>query len=133
MFSERRSWVEPSLRSSMNRLRPATSTVADEPVFSRVSIAIERTIHGFRRSGQERVKRALLARGGRALIEPSTMASAVAAEIATSRASIIRLMRPHQWIKNLLVLAALVFAKRLFVFHDLILALTAFLAFCALS
>jgi 4-hydroxybenzoate polyprenyltransferase len=61
------------------------------------------------------------------------MASAAAAEIVTSRPTIIRLMRPHQWIKNLLVLAALVFAKRLFVLHDLILALTAFVAFCALS
>jgi 4-hydroxybenzoate polyprenyltransferase len=61
------------------------------------------------------------------------MASAAVAEIAPSRATIIRLMRPHQWIKNLLVLAALVFAKRLFVLHDLILALTAFVAFCALS
>lgn len=61
------------------------------------------------------------------------MASAAVAEIATSRTSIIRLMRPHQWIKNLLVLAALVFAKRLFVLHDCVLAITAFVAFCALS
>jgi 4-hydroxybenzoate polyprenyltransferase len=61
------------------------------------------------------------------------MASAAVAEIATSRASIIRLMRPHQWIKNLLVLAALIFAKRLFVLHDLLRAIIAFAAFCSLS
>jgi 4-hydroxybenzoate polyprenyltransferase len=61
------------------------------------------------------------------------MASAAVAEIRTSRSMIIRLMRPHQWIKNLLVLAALVFARRLFVLHDLLLALAAFVAFCALS
>jgi 4-hydroxybenzoate polyprenyltransferase len=61
------------------------------------------------------------------------MASAAVAEIASSRTTIIRLMRPHQWIKNLLVLAALVFAKRLFVLHDLLLTTTAFVAFCALS
>lgn len=61
------------------------------------------------------------------------MASPAVAETATSRASIIRLMRPHQWIKNLLVLAALIFAKRLFVLHDLLLAITAFVAFCSLS
>jgi 4-hydroxybenzoate polyprenyltransferase len=53
--------------------------------------------------------------------------------MAPSRATIFRLMRPHQWIKNLLVLAALIFAKRLFIFHDVILALIAFIAFCALS
>jgi 4-hydroxybenzoate polyprenyltransferase len=53
--------------------------------------------------------------------------------MAPSRATIFRLMRPHQWIKNVLVLAALIFAKRLFIFHDVILALIAFIAFCALS
>jgi 4-hydroxybenzoate polyprenyltransferase len=48
-------------------------------------------------------------------------------------AAIIRLARPHQWIKNTLVLAALVFGQRLFVFHDVVLASVAFVAFCALS
>ena len=48
-------------------------------------------------------------------------------------AAIFRLARPHQWIKNTLVLAALVFGKRLFVFHDVVLAAVAFVAFCALS
>jgi len=48
-------------------------------------------------------------------------------------AAIIRLARPHQWIKNALVLAALVFGQRLFVFHDVVLAVIAVVAFCALS
>ena len=47
--------------------------------------------------------------------------------------AIVRLARPHQWIKNALVLAALVFGQRLFVFHDVVLAAIAFVAFCALS
>jgi 4-hydroxybenzoate polyprenyltransferase len=48
-------------------------------------------------------------------------------------AAIFRLARLHQWIKNALVLAALVFGQRLFVFHDDVLAAVAFVAFCALS
>jgi len=48
-------------------------------------------------------------------------------------AAMIRLARPHQWIKNALVLAALLFGQRLFVFHDVVLALIAVVAFCALS
>ena len=52
---------------------------------------------------------------------------------AGQMAAILRLMRPHQWIKNALVLAALVFGQRLFVFHDVVLAAVAFVAFCALA
>ncbi len=47
--------------------------------------------------------------------------------------AIFRLARPHQWIKNALVLAALLFGQRLFVLHDVVLAGIAFVAFCALS
>jgi 4-hydroxybenzoate polyprenyltransferase len=47
--------------------------------------------------------------------------------------AIVRLARPHQWIKNTLVLAALIFGQRLFIFHDVVLAVVAFVAFCALS
>jgi 4-hydroxybenzoate polyprenyltransferase len=53
---------------------------------------------------------------------------------STSQLSaIIRLARPHQWLKNALVLAALVFGQRLFVVHDVLLAVIAFIAFCALA
>jgi len=45
----------------------------------------------------------------------------------------IALARPHQWVKNTLVLAALIFGHRLFVPRDCLLALTALIAFCALS
>lgn len=47
--------------------------------------------------------------------------------------AMLRLVRPHQWLKNALVLAPLVFAQRLLVFHDLALAVIAVVAFCALS
>src|SRR5260370_28904998 len=43
------------------------------------------------------------------------------------------LARPWQWIKNGLVLAALVFSQRLFIVHYAALAIVAFVAFCALS
>ncbi len=48
-------------------------------------------------------------------------------------AAMVRLARPHQWIKNGLVLAALVFSQRLFVPIDAALAMLAFVAFCALA
>ena len=47
--------------------------------------------------------------------------------------ALIVLARPWQWIKNGLVLAALVFSHRLFVLHDTALAGVRFAAFCALS
>jgi 4-hydroxybenzoate polyprenyltransferase len=43
------------------------------------------------------------------------------------------LARPWQWVKNGLVLAALVFSHRLFNPHDVLLAMVATVAFCALS
>jgi 4-hydroxybenzoate polyprenyltransferase len=45
----------------------------------------------------------------------------------------IRLARPHQWVKNTLVGAALVFSQRLFEPREVILTAVAFVAFCALS
>ncbi len=44
-----------------------------------------------------------------------------------------RLLRPRQWVKNLLVFAALVFAKELFVPASLATACLAFVAFCIAS
>ncbi len=46
---------------------------------------------------------------------------------------IVRLLRPHQWVKNLFVLAALVFGRRLDDLHSVTLALLGFLAFCLVS
>ena len=54
-------------------------------------------------------------------------------ETGSKLAAMIRLARPHQWIKNTLVLAALIFSQRMFVFHDAVLAVLAFVAFCALA
>src|SRR5271156_2003647 len=64
------------------------------------------------------------------------MSAAPKLEISQSSsqwAAMIRLARPHQWIKNALVLAALVFGQRLLVFQDVVLAIIAFVAFCALA
>ncbi len=58
---------------------------------------------------------------------------AVGESQAPSIAPYLRLARPHQWIKNLLVLAALVFSHRLFHLRDDALALLALIAFCALA
>ncbi len=45
----------------------------------------------------------------------------------------IRALRPHQWTKNLLVFAALLFSKHLFERGPFLRALAAFIAFCGLS
>ena len=47
--------------------------------------------------------------------------------------AMVRLARPHQYIKNTLVLAALVFSQRLFDPRDVMLATLAFIAFCAMA
>lgn len=49
------------------------------------------------------------------------------------RNAIIALARPYQWLKNGLVLAALIFGQRLFDPHEVTLAGVAFVAFCAIS
>ena len=46
---------------------------------------------------------------------------------------VLRLLRPRQWIKNLLLFAALVFARQLFVPRSIGLACLAFVAFCLAS
>jgi 4-hydroxybenzoate polyprenyltransferase len=48
-------------------------------------------------------------------------------------AAMVALLRPHQWVKNGLVLAALVFSHELVHLRSSLLALTALVAFCALS
>jgi 4-hydroxybenzoate polyprenyltransferase len=47
--------------------------------------------------------------------------------------ALVKLARPYQWVKNGLVFAALVFSQRLFHFHDVVLTVLAFIAFCAIS
>jgi 4-hydroxybenzoate polyprenyltransferase len=64
----------------------------------------------------------------------STAPTTEAARAARSAPrAMLSLMRPHQWIKNGLVLAALVFSRRLFHPADVALALIGLAAFCALS
>jgi len=43
---------------------------------------------------------------------------------------LIQLLRPYQWHKNAVVFAALIFAKRLFVAHDVAVTTAAFVVFC---
>ncbi len=44
-----------------------------------------------------------------------------------------KLARPHQWSKNAVIFAALIFSQRLFHLHDVLLTLMALVAFCAVS
>ncbi len=46
---------------------------------------------------------------------------------------LLRAMRPLQWTKNLLVFAALIFARQTFNLEPLLLSIGAFVAFCAIS
>src|ERR1700722_9169645 len=63
----------------------------------------------------------------------NTAARLESGETAGPIAAMIRLARPHQWLKNTLVGAALVFSQRLFDPRDVFLTAMAFVAFCALS
>jgi 4-hydroxybenzoate polyprenyltransferase len=69
-------------------------------------------------------------RAGSRVVDPALNAC------ATRRGTVLALIvlaRPWQWVKNGLVLAALVFSHRLFHPHDALLAALALTAFCALS
>lgn len=61
------------------------------------------------------------------------MASELPAMPAGFAAGLFRSLRPHQWIKNIFVFAALVFAERMWDRQAELLALAAFAIFCALS
>ena len=63
----------------------------------------------------------------------TTVARMESGEAVGPWAAMVRLARPHQWIKNTLVGAALVFSQRLFDPRDVFLTAMAFVAFCALS
>lgn len=59
-----------------------------------------------------------------------------AAEVSGRRSiasSLITSLRPHQWTKNLLVFAALIFAQKLYDRRAIVASLEAFVVFCALS
>ena len=62
----------------------------------------------------------------------ATIASAPRARFASWR-DLVSLLRPTQWSKNLVLFAALIFAKHLFQPADVILVVLGFLAFCALA
>src|SRR2546428_277779 len=59
--------------------------------------------------------------------------SAVARVERTKWSALVKLARPYEWLKNGLVFAALVFSQRLFHFHDVVLSVLAFIAFCAIA
>jgi UbiA prenyltransferase family len=64
----------------------------------------------------------------------SSVELSVAVALGRSKwTAIVALARPYQWLKNGLVLAALVFSERLFNLHDALVAGLAFVAFCAVS
>lgn len=64
------------------------------------------------------------------------MGAAPSHEMSTAplrRPALLRLARPHQWTKNLLLLAPLIFGRRLFFLRDDLIVLAAVGAFCALA
>jgi 4-hydroxybenzoate polyprenyltransferase len=63
-------------------------------------------------------------------VELAEHAEAPARGTATA---MLAIARPHQWIKNAVIFAALVFSLRMFHLRDLALTCVAFVAFCAVS
>jgi 4-hydroxybenzoate polyprenyltransferase len=57
----------------------------------------------------------------------------VAATEASLARDLFQILRPTQWAKNLVLFAALIFAKHLFVFADVLRALAAFAVFCCVA
>ncbi len=51
----------------------------------------------------------------------------------TRGSAFLRLARPHQWSKNLLLLAPLIFSRHLFIFHDAAIVFAGVVAFCAMA
>lgn len=69
-------------------------------------------------------------------IQNVTMGAAQPSDPMTAsdrRPALLRLARPHQWSKNLLLMAPLIFARHLFIFRDDAIVFAGVVAFCALA
>jgi 4-hydroxybenzoate polyprenyltransferase len=66
-------------------------------------------------------------------VEPSRAPEGPAELLLWRVGGLVRTMRPHQWVKNVFVLAPLVFAKEIFVTELLVRAIGAFGVFCLLA
>jgi decaprenyl-phosphate phosphoribosyltransferase len=65
--------------------------------------------------------------------EPDNAPDGPAALLVWRAGGLLRTMRPHQWVKNVFVLAPLVFAKEIFMTELLVRAIGAFGVFCLLA